>query len=301
MARYAIGDVQGCYEELRELVDALHFTPDRDQLWFVGDLVNRGPKSLEVLRWVQSLGDAAVCVLGNHDLHLLALSLGASRTRTAGDTLDAILEAPDRRSLLAWLQARPLLHCSPHAGRAPAEGRPTLLVHAGILPLWSTEEALRLAGEVEQVLRTDPEYLFRNLYGNEPSQWSARLEGADRLRFTINVLTRMRFCTADGRIDLKMKGPPASPGATAPPGATASPGDQGSPWRPWFDVPPATPRCERIVCGHWSALGLLLRRDVASLDTGCIWGQTLTAIDLDSDRPPVSVSCRARAADWRLQ
>ena len=277
MARYAIGDVQGCYDELRALADTLRFNPDRDQLWFVGDLVNRGPKSLEVLRWVRDLGAAAVCVLGNHDLHLLARGFGVHRAGASRDTLDRVLAAPDRAQLLDWLRYRPLLHCD-----SPGASQPALLVHAGILPLWRTEQALVLSREVEETLRGDPEYLLNQLYGNEPSQWHAELEGPDRLRFTINVLTRMRFCTADGRIDLEMKGPPQ--------GAARH-------WRPWFELSPIHPRRERIVCGHWSALGLLVRGDLAALDTGCVWGGQLTALDLDSDRPPVSVSCRARAAD----
>ncbi len=269
MSRYAIGDIQGCCEELRTLLARIGFSADRDRLWLVGDLVNRGPRSLEVLRLVRSLGDNAIVVLGNHDLHLLAVACG-SRPARRSDTLDEILRAPDRESLLEWLAARPLAHFE--AG--------DLLVHAGVVPQWTVETTLGLAREVEAALRNDPRNLFDHMYGDEPDHWSEDLADTDRLRFTINVLTRARVCTNEGRINLRLKGkPPAA----------------GSPWLPWFDVESRRTRATRVVFGHWSALGLIVRDDVIGLDSGCVWGGALTAVDLDSDLAaggvPVSLPC----------
>ncbi|HYL04077.1 MAG TPA: symmetrical bis(5'-nucleosyl)-tetraphosphatase [Steroidobacteraceae bacterium] len=266
MTRYAIGDVQGCDRELRELLERLRFSPDRDRLWFVGDLVNRGPGSLAALRLVRSLGDAAVVVLGNHDLHLLALVHGGHGKR-ASDTLDEVLAAPDRDGLLEWLITRPLAHYE-HGD---------LLVHAGLVPQWSVGDALGLAREVETALRHEPRPLLERMYGNEPDRWDPALAGAERLRFVINVLTRLRVCTADGRVDLAVKGEPPSPPAEL---------------RPWFELEARASRGTRIVFGHWSALGLVLRDGVVGLDSGCVWGGALTAFDLDAERPPVSVPCR---------
>lgn len=267
MSRYAIGDIQGCCDELRALLARIGFAADRDRLWLVGDLVNRGPQSLDTLRLVRALGDNAVVVLGNHDLHLLAVAHGC-RTARRSDTLEEILRASDRDALLEWLVARPLAHFE--SG--------DLLVHAGVVPQWTVETTLALAREVESALRTDPRHLFEHMYGDQPDHWSADLEGTARLRFAINVLTRMRLCTREGRINLHLKGkPPAA----------------GSPWLPWFDVESRRTRADRVVFGHWSALGLIVRRDVIGLDSGCVWGGALTAIDLDrtGDRQPVSVSC----------
>ena len=269
MSRYAIGDIQGCCEELRTLLARIGFSADRDRLWLVGDLVNRGPCSLEVLRFVRALGDNAIVVLGNHDLHLLAVACG-SRPARRSDTLDEILRAPDRDSLLEWLAARPLAHFE--AG--------DLLVHAGVVPQWTVETTLELAREVESALRNDPRNLFDHMYGDEPDHWSEELAGTDRLRFAINVLTRVRVCTQEGRINLRLKGkPPAA----------------GSPWIPWFDVQSRRTSAARVVFGHWSALGLIVRDDVIGLDSGCVWGGALTAVDLDSDLAagdaPVSLPC----------
>jgi bis(5'-nucleosyl)-tetraphosphatase (symmetrical) len=265
VTRYAIGDVQGCHEELRALLALLRFSADRDRLWFVGDLVNRGPQSLETLRLVRSLGDNAVVVLGNHDLHLLALVHGNARKRKS-DTLDAVLAAPDREALLEWLLRCPLAHSE--AG--------DLMVHAGLVPQWTLALTLELAREVAAALERNPRKVFEHMYGNEPDQWSPRLQGADRLRFTINVLTRLRLCTADGRIDLAVKGEPPPP---------------PSPLRPWFTLAPRAASEARIVFGHWSALGLVQSHGVIGLDSGCVWGGALTAINLDARRPPVSVPC----------
>lgn len=267
MSRYAIGDIQGCHRELRSLLAELKFSADADRLWFVGDLVNRGPESLEVLRLVRSLGDNATVVLGNHDLHLLAVAYGSHRKRRS-DTLDAVLEAPDRDALLEWLLTRPLAYRDPTTG--------DLLVHAGLVPQWTASQAVELAAEVEAALRSDPRSLFDNMYGDEPRRWSDQLTGMDRLRFTINVLTRLRVCTRSGDVDLKMKGKPPR---------------QPSPLLPWFEVPGRLSRDCRIIFGHWSALGFVQREHVVGLDSGCVWGGTLTAFDLDTDRPPTCVTC----------
>jgi bis(5'-nucleosyl)-tetraphosphatase (symmetrical) len=266
VSRHAIGDVQGCCDELRALLARVGFSADRDRLWFVGDLVNRGPRSLEVLRHVRALGDNALVVLGNHDLHLLAVACGCRPSRRS-DTLDEILGAPDRDVLLEWLATRPLAHFE--SG--------DLLVHAGVVPQWTVETTLGLAREVEWALRNDPRNLFEHMYGDEPSQWRADLAGTDRLRFAINVLTRVRVCTNDGRIDLRLKGkPPAA----------------GSPWRPWFDIESRRTRGARVVFGHWSALGVVRREDVIGLDSGCVWGGALTAIDLDDPAgAPIAIAC----------
>ncbi|MEA3177419.1 MAG: hypothetical protein QOI59_942 [Gammaproteobacteria bacterium] len=270
MTRYAIGDIQGCHEELQALLARLRFSADRDQLYFVGDLVNRGPQSLEVLRFVRSLADNAVVVLGNHDLHLLAVAHGARRNKKQ-DTLDDVLEASDRDELLEWLITRPLAHVDTYN-----DGRVDLMVHAGVVPQWTVNGTVALAREVESALRDDPKDVFDHMYADEPDQWSEGLSRKDRLRFTINVLTRLRVCTADGRVDLKWKGkPPAA----------------SSPYQPWFDAEPRATRDARILFGHWSALGFVHRNGVVGLDSGCVWGGSLTAIDLDSERPPVTVAC----------
>lgn len=262
MATYAIGDVQGCFDELQALTALLRFEPTRDQLWFVGDLVNRGPKSLEVLRYVRALGDSAVTVLGNHDFHLLCLAEGCAKRR-ADDTLDELLGAPDAPQLLDWLRSRSMLHVQD--GYA--------MVHAGLLPQWSIDKALSLAREVEGALRGARYREFlANLYGAEPRAWRDDLAGWDRLRVIVNAMARMRFCTAQGEMDMKAKGTEARPG-----------------FRPWFELRPAGER--PIVCGHWSALGLKLTERLAVLDTGCVWGGSLTALRLE-DRALFQLPCR---------
>ncbi|MGO9804813.1 MAG: symmetrical bis(5'-nucleosyl)-tetraphosphatase [Steroidobacteraceae bacterium] len=266
MTRYAIGDVQGCHEELRTLLAQLRFSADRDRLWFVGDLVNRGPQSLATLRFVRALGDNAIVVLGNHDLHLLAVMHGA-RPRRRSDTLDDVLAAPDRQALCEWLLTRPLAY-----GEAG-----DLLVHAGVVPPWTVAQTLELAREVETALRRDPQRLLERMYGNDPDRWSPKLKGLERLRFAINVLTRLRVCTADGEIDLDIKGSPPPP---------------PSPLRPWFVFEQRASRGTRIIFGHWSALGLVESHGVVGLDTGCVWGGALTALDLEAADRPVSVPCR---------
>lgn len=270
MTIHAIGDIQGCYDELRTLVAQLGFKPDRDQLWFTGDLVNRGPRSVETLRYVRSLGDNAVTVLGNHDLHLLAVAFASKRNIKSRDTIQDVLGARDKDALLEWLLSRPLAHFDP--------ARADLLVHAGLVPQWTAGTTLALAREVEAALKKDPRAVFDEMYGNQPDQWSDSLQGMDRLRFAINALTRLRVCTREGRIDLKMKG-----------GAQ----DIKPPWKPWFEWDNRESRNVRVIFGHWSALGLVRTQGVVGLDTGCVWGRTLTALDLDAeDAKPVSTACR---------
>jgi bis(5'-nucleosyl)-tetraphosphatase (symmetrical) len=269
MARYAIGDIQGCCDELKALLARLEFSADRDQVWFVGDLVNRGPQSLETLRFVRALGANATVVLGNHDLHLLALAYGSTRKMKDGDTLDAVLGASDRDQLLEWLLRRPLAVYD--------EPRGDFLVHAGLVPEWSPRDAAKLAREVEAVLRDDARTLFDAMYGNKPNQWDPKLRGMDRLRFVINVFTRMRYVGLDGTVDLKQKG---------------APGEQEEGLVPWFDAPARASRDVRVVCGHWSTLGLKRRKDLLALDTGCVWGGALTAVNLDAESAPVQLDCR---------
>jgi bis(5'-nucleosyl)-tetraphosphatase (symmetrical) len=269
MARYAIGDIQGCCDELKALLARCRFSADRDELWFVGDLVNRGPQSLETLRFVRSLGANATVVLGNHDLHLLALAYGSRRKPKEGDTLDDVLGAPDRDQLLEWLCGRPLAVFD--------EPRGDFLVHAGLVPDWTPRQAAKCAREVEAVLRDDARTLFDAMYGNKPDKWSDELRGMDRLRFVINVFTRMRYCTRDGTVDLKAKD---------------APGEQPENLLPWFDVPKRQSAAVRVICGHWSTLGLKRRKDLLALDTGCVWGGSLTAVNLDADAEAIQLPCR---------
>jgi bis(5'-nucleosyl)-tetraphosphatase (symmetrical) len=276
VTRFAIGDIQGCHDELRALVAKLDFKPDRDQLWFTGDLVNRGPKSLEVLRYVRSLGHNAICVLGNHDLHLLALALGTKRKVKSGDTLDDIFDARDRDTLLEWLLGLPLVHFD--------AGYSDLLVHAGLVPQWNAGKAVELAREVESALATNSRNVFDHMYGDQPDKWDDDLKPAERLRFAINVFTRMRICTREGRIELKMKGS----------GSGVRP-----PWRAWFEHENRQSRDVRVIFGHWSARGLVRSHGVIGLDTGCVWGGALTALDLDSPQAePIAIPCSGyRAPD----
>ena len=257
MALYLIGDVQGCDKALERLLQSIAFSPSRDSLVLLGDMVNRGPDSLAVLRRVVRLGASARCVLGNHDLHLLALDAGV-RPAHRRDTLQSILEAPDRRALLDWLRKRPLALLE-HPG-----GQPLLMVHAGVLPSWSAEQALALAGEVQDVLAGPgcAEFLA-GMYGNQPTRWHAGLTGSERLRAIVNVLTRLRFCTADDQMEFETKE-----------GVDAAPAGFG----PWFDVPGRRTAGLTVAFGHWSTVGWLARNDVLSLDTGCVWGGALSAV-----------------------
>jgi bis(5'-nucleosyl)-tetraphosphatase (symmetrical) len=270
VAVYAIGDVQGCVGELRDLLLRLDFDPGRDRLWFVGDLVNRGPDSLETLRLVRSLGDAAIVVLGNHDLHLLAIARGGAAWRRTDERLRPVVDAPDAEVLLDWLQSRPLLHHDAQLGAT--------LLHAGLPPQWDIATARSCAKDVERRLRgEDAGELFERMYGNEPSVWRDDLDGWDRLRFAINAFTRLRVCDLrDGRMRLEFKGPPA----TAPEDS-----------RPWFRIPWRRSAGARVIFGHWSALGYVNENEVLGLDTGCVWGGTLTGQRIDAvPSAPVQVS-----------
>lgn len=269
--------MQGCHDALQALLQALRFSPDRDQLFFVGDLVNRGPGSLEVLRLVRHLGAAARTVLGNHDLHLLALHFGTGRGQRPGDTLDAVLAAPDREELMQWLMAQPLvIDDAPHGD---------FFLHGGVVPEWTLEDVLAQAAAAKRALLSDPVFFFSNMYGNQPGRWSEARTPVEKHRFTINVLTRMRYCHADGRIDLKLKG---------------APDHTHAPWLPWFEHERRLTN-RRLVFGHWSTLGLLRRPDLLALDTGCVWGGQLTAANLDDPDAPVTavqcVACQAPGGD----
>jgi bis(5'-nucleosyl)-tetraphosphatase (symmetrical) len=269
---YAIGDIQGCDVALGRMLEAVAFDPSRDRLWLVGDLVNRGPSSLAVLRRVMGLGQAAITVLGNHDLHLLAVAEGFRKPHRS-DTLDGVLAAPDRQEILDWLRHRNLMH---------AEGE-CAMVHAGLLPGWTTPQALALAREVEAALRgPDYHWFLGHMYGNHPVRWDDALTGMERLRVVVNAMTRMRVCTPDGTMEFGFKGQPEE----APDG-----------YLPWFAVPGRASLDRTIICGHWSALGLRLEQRLLALDSGCLWGGTLSAVRLE-DRRLYQVSCarpRARA------
>lgn len=261
MATYAIGDVQGCFDQLQQLLQAIDFQTPRDTLWLTGDLVNRGPRSLEVLRFVRELGEHAITVLGNHDLHTLAVACGHDKYKKK-DTIDDVLEAPDRTELLDWLRHRPLFH---HDDRLNFT-----LLHAGLVPQWDLPTAQRLAAEVETVLRGPEHYEFlERMYGNKPECWSEDLQGWPRLRFITNCMTRLRYCDSQGRLDLKAKGPP---------------GTQPAPFLPWFEVPGRASANLRIIFGHWSTLDRIHAPGVYALDTGCVWGGSLTALCLDDGR-----------------
>jgi bis(5'-nucleosyl)-tetraphosphatase (symmetrical) len=264
---YLVGDVQGCCDALSRLLDKVGFSPSRDRIWLLGDLINRGPQSLATLRLLRGLDDAAVCLLGNHDLHLLAVAAGGRTTR-AGDTLDEVLDAPDRDAWLDWLRQR----------RMAVSAHGWLMVHAGVVPQWDAAQTLRLAAEVEALLRGDGLRDFLpQMYGDQPARWSDTLAGAERFRFVINVLTRVRFVAADGTLDLVTKDGIES----APPGVT-----------PWFDAPGRRTQGTPIACGHWATLGLIDRPDLLALDTGCVWGRRLSAARIDGGRREiVQVEC----------
>ena len=273
MALYCIGDLQGCDGALERLLAHIGFSASRDTALLLGDLVNRGPDSLAVLRRCMAADGALLCLLGNHDLHLLAVAAGA---RAAGqrDTLDAILSAPDRPLLLDWLREQPLARLHPHGGET------LLAVHAGALPQWSAEKTMALAGEAQAVLQ-QPDYaqFLQTMYGNTPARWSDALQGSDRLRAIVNGLTRLRFCTPDGAMDFSSN----ESAAQAPPGLL-----------PWFDLPDRRLAGHLITFGHWSTLGKLDRPDLLGLDTGCVWGGCLSAVRFGAtlaQREWLQVSC----------
>jgi len=258
MALYLIGDVQGCDAALGRLLGKIAFSPSRDTLYALGDLVNRGPESAAVLRRLRDLGNAANCLLGNHDLSLLAVAHGL-RAPHRNDTMDSVLLAPDREAMLEWLRVQ----------RMAIHAHGILMVHGGVLPQWDMAQTLAHAGEVEAVLR-GPQLadFLAQMYGNQPAQWDDTLAGADRLRVIVNALTRLRFCTPEGVMDLKASGGLAD----APTG-----------YLPWFDVPGRKTAGTTIAFGHWSQLGFLQRPDLISLDTGCVWGGCLSALRLGAD------------------
>ena len=264
MATYAIGDVQGCYPELSRLLDKLRFDPARDQLWFCGDLVNRGGESLQVLRMLHGLRENVVVTLGNHDLSLLAIAQRKPDAQSrVNPELREVLFADDAPVLFEWLRNQKLLHHDEALGWG--------MVHAGLAPSWTLRQALRAAQEVEREL-SSPRHprLLRNLFGNRPAAWSSRLQGIERFRASINTMTRMRYCDVSGRIDFEAKGVP---------------GSQKPGLYPWFAVPGMRRREVRMVCGHWSALGRFAGLGVYAIDTGCVWGGQLTALRLDEDEP----------------
>lgn len=272
MTTYAIGDLQGCYSALQQLLEKIHFDPASDTLWFAGDLVNRGPESLQSLRFVKSLGDRAITVLGNHDLHLLAIAEEHKSTNDQG--LKDILNAGDSEELLYWLRQQPLLHHDPVLGYT--------LVHAGIYPHWDLYQAQTHARELEAVLQGEQyrDFIF-NMYGNQPDKWQDELTGFDRLRFICNSFTRMRYCNEEGVLDFSNNGAPG----TAPENMA-----------PWFAIETRKTKQDQIVFGHWSTLGLVKKENIFALDTGCVWGGKLTALALE-DEPPqhFSIDCTAAA------
>ena len=275
MPTYAIGDVQGCYRELRSLLRECGFDARRDRLWFVGDLVNRGPASLEVLRFVADLGDRARTVLGNHDLHLVASARGIRPLR-ARDTFQDVLDAADGEALVDWLRELPVIHRDPDRG--------FVMVHAGIAPAWTVDDALVHGDELSRALRApDHARLLAGMYGNKPDAWHESLTGPDRLRFITNAFTRMRYCRRDGRLDFSETGPP---------------GVEDSSLAPWFELRDARADGTRIVFGHWATLQVeaALSRDlhVRHVDTGCVWGGSLTALRLEDDQE-FSVGCESGA------
>jgi bis(5'-nucleosyl)-tetraphosphatase (symmetrical) len=271
---YLVGDIQGCCDAFEALLAKIGFSPSRDQLYVLGDLVNRGPKSLATIERLVGLGSSAICLLGNHDLHLLAAERGV-RPMHRNDTLQEILDSPQRGEWIDWVRARPLA----------VQAHGWLMVHAGVVPQWDAVQTLALAHEVSAMMRGPDLHAFLTvMYGNDPLHWSDTLAGPDRWRFVINTLTRIRFCTADGALEFKTKD-----GAhAAPPGLY-----------PWFDVPGRRTAGTPIAFGHWSALGLVNRPDILSIDTGCVWGGRLTGVRIDGGlREIVQVECgKSQARD----
>jgi len=279
MAVYAIGDVQGCFAPLQSLLEKIQFSPDSDTLWFTGDLVNRGPESVEVLRYVKSLGSNAITVLGNHDLHLLAVAHD-KKQQNKRDTLNSVLEADDAAELIDWLASRPLIHHDKSLN--------VTLVHAGLIPDWNLDKARNLAGEVHEVLvgprRAD---FLERMYGNHPDHWDDGLQGWDRLRVITNILTRLRYCDINGHLSLDEKG---------------APGSQPDNFLPWFEYMPTKHDFGSIVFGHWSTLGQrTLINQAICIDDGCLWGGSLTAVRLDeTEKSFYSVTCSAAQHPWPL-
>lgn len=262
MSTYAIGDIQGCFDNLLALLKLIQFNESKDTLWFIGDLVNRGPKSLEVLRFIKQLGEKHITILGNHDLHLLAVGIQA-RQQNPQDTLQTILSAPDCDALLTWLRERPLLHYD--------QDFEIMMVHAGLAPSWTLEQAKQLANEVEMAIRSNDHFAyFKAMYGNEPTHWNNSLTGLARLRCITNYLARVRYCHADGSLALAYKGKII---------------DKPQDLIPWFEVPNRCNREVKIIFGHWAALeGKVNVPNLFAIDTGCVWGNCLTALRLDDGK-----------------
>ena len=269
MATYAIGDIQGCYDSLQYLLEKLDFSPENDQLWFVGDLVNRGQKSLKTVRFVKSLGESAITVLGNHDVSLIAMHYGLIPTSS---TLKKFLKSKHREELIEWLRHLSVLHVDQSLGAC--------MVHAGISPQWNLEQAVTYAKEIEAPLRgpeSEVKDWLAQVYGNKPNLWSDNLEGIERQRYILNAFMRMRFCNAkDGSLDFKMKGVPKIKKLSTAKKV------------PWFLLENRQQIPLRIVFGHWSSLGYYLDDNVIALDTGCVWGRQLTAVKLDSESLPLT-------------
>ncbi len=269
MAVYAIGDIQGCMDELMRLLERIQYDPAKDQLWFVGDIVNRGPKSLESLRFVANPANNAITVLGNHDLNLLAVSEGV-RTVKRHDTLNDILNADDAADLLQWLRRQPLLHHD--------KNLKTVMVHAGFAPQWKLKHAKKYAKEVESVLAgSNYREFLHAMYGNKPNKWKKSLQGMERLRFITNAFSRIRYCDQENRLNMEEHG---------------APGTQSKKLTPWFAMPERKSQKTRIIFGHWSTLGLKFSHNTIGLDTGCLWGGELTALRLDTAEPQIiSIDC----------
>jgi len=266
MAIYAIGDIQGCYNEFRRLLDVVAFDPAKDQLWLAGDLVNRGPHSLETLRFVRALGDSALTVLGNHDLHLIATVVSLAKSGKK-DTLGPILRAHDCEELIDWLRKQRLFHTDDNF----------CMLHAGLPPQWDLEQTQAMAREAEEVIGGDDyQSFFRSMYGNKPVLWRDDLSKTERLRFAVNCFTRLRYCTLDGELDFHHKGPP---------------GTQGANLLPWFAIPERKTAHLRIIFGHWSTLGFYQGHNVFGIDTGCLWGGQLTALMLEPNPRRISIDC----------
>ncbi len=266
MSTYAIGDVQGCFKELILLLDKINFDETNDHLWFVGDLVNRGPASLEVLNFVINLGESAITVLGNHDLHLVAIAEGLAKQKKI-DTLDTILSSPDKQKLLAWLRQQPLMHHDNELNLS--------MIHAGLPPQWEIHQALELASEVTQILTSDDYLSFlKSMYGNTPNAWDENLVGHDRLRFIVNCFTRMRYLNNKNELNFSEKG---------------APGTQADHLFPWFTIKDRKSKNDRIIFGHWSTVLLGNIHDFTSynvypIDTGCLWDGELTAMRLEDKK-----------------
>ncbi len=261
MAIYVIGDVQGCFAALQQLIKDINFDPNADTLWFTGDLANRGSQSADVIRFVRDLGERTISVLGNPDLHLLAVAAGKAKIKRR-DTIADVLRSQDRDELLGWLRQRPMLHHDANLGLT--------LIHAGLLPQWDLHVAIGLASEVESVLRgSDSDEFLAHMYGNQPRVWREDLTGWDRLRVIVNAFTRLRYCDRSGHMDLAPTGPP---------------GSQPKHLVPWFQLPDRRTKDLTIIFGHWSSLGIWQKDGVIGLDTGCVWGGALTAVRVDDGR-----------------